>query len=337
VSPPVSPPPPPPPLPPQKTSDVLSGPAVVTAQVQGSGTTGATQGATATGAGLSVDIIDPDGVYGSATNPGMNISGNETIHIRFSAPGATAITFDQTLSPATIGASGGASASGPAFQVWNTPCRTAACGEQAIVYKLTKSVLGTGGTITNNVNTKYVTVFSLLQTPSALLRINHLWGAMGLATAANEMPAAGSATFRGTSVGRITGAPNGWSSDDRKFFDFQGDVTLDVDFAKTTGAVTGRIGATGDPTVSATSALKPFSLSFTADRNGSGFSANALTVSGVPVPSGTTGRVDGQFYGPGADAATEAAGVFVVDGPATADPHAAGTPPHIEGGFVAGR
>jgi hypothetical protein len=153
---------------------------------------------------------------------------------------------------------------------------------------------------------------------------------MGVPTTAVDMPHTGSATFTGESFGQFiptSGASTLFGTA------FLGAATLNVDFSKTTGAITGVVDNTAQ--TSAADALR-FRMTFTADISGSKFSgtttaANAATGTALPTPM--TGNVQGAFYGPTAAAATEAGGTFSANGPFNVNSTSAG----LIGGFVAGR
>ena len=150
---------------------------------------------------------------------------------------------------------------------------------------------------------------------------------IGAPTADVDMPHTGSATFTGESFGRFIAGGNTFGTP------FLASATLNVDFTKTTGAITGVINNTAQ-----TSALDPlrFNMAFTADVSGSKFGGAATaanTATGTALGTGMTGNVQGAFYGATAAAASEAGGTFALQGTAPAS----GPANALVGGFVAGR
>jgi len=163
--------------------------------------------------------------------------------------------------------------------------------------------------------------------PALVSNIADSFQLIGAPTADVDMPHTGSATFTGESFGRLIPGGNTFGTP------FLAAATLNVDFSKTAGAITGVIDNTAQ-----TSAADPlrFHMTFAADVSGSKFggaatAANAAT--GTALPASMTGNVQGAFYGPTAAAATEAGGTFALSGPA----HASSPADVLVGGFVAGR
>jgi hypothetical protein len=159
---------------------------------------------------------------------------------------------------------------------------------------------------------------------------------LGTATPAASMPVTGSAAYSGEAFGQfipVSGASFGSP--------FLASAVMNVDFTKTAGAISGTIDNVAQS--KATDALR-FTLSFTADISGSGFTGTASAVNahgGTALPAvgqnggfaGLQGPIQGAFYGPSSSPAAEAGGTFALVGSQYKTlPFAAMT-----GGFVAGK
>lgn len=153
---------------------------------------------------------------------------------------------------------------------------------------------------------------------------------IGDQSALADMPKTGTAVFNGEAFGRL-GSSGGFGSP------FLGSVTMNVDFSKTTGAITGSIDNSlqskpGD-------ALR-LAINFSADINphGPSFSGTATAANangGTALTAPMTGTVAGAFFGPTARPASEAGGVFSLGITPTQVAYASSQT--LSGGFVAGR
>ncbi|MHA6346427.1 transferrin-binding protein-like solute binding protein [Roseivivax sp. CAU 1761] len=117
-------------------------------------------------------------------------------------------------------------------------------------------------------------------------------GSFGVRTSANALPAAGTASYHGSSVGQVVTEGEIYLTDSRVA------VTTDFETVAMTSSDTSIVDMS---TGNATTAARP-DLDFTASGTltGSGFTSNIDT-------AGIEGSVNGQFYGPGAE---EVGGTF---------------------------
>lgn len=154
---------------------------------------------------------------------------------------------------------------------------------------------------------------------------------IGQQTAAADMPHTGSAAFDGEAYGYVVPATGGSAAVATAGRDFLAAAHLNVDFTKTTGAITGTI---NDALYQAggSTAAPAFSISFSANISGGRFEG-AATGSGFTTQTGAndpySGKVAGAFYGPSSNPAKEAAGVFALK--------SATTNGGVVGGFVTRR
>lgn len=142
-------------------------------------------------------------------------------------------------------------------------------------------------------NTFDYQVFGVWQTG-----VNSASGSIGAAsfgsvTKVADVPATGSATFKGTALG-------GYNDAAGNQYGTIADATLSVDFgARTVGLATSNTMKSGDTTSSASNLNLTGNLTYAAGANS--FSGNVKTTSGL------NGAANGNFYGPGA---TEIGGTF---------------------------
>jgi hypothetical protein len=321
-------PPSPPPGPTATTFVSQSAQSLYLISVNGIGGTDIQGGASqATGAGPNITVTITD-ANGASTLGALKFDGHQTVQVQYSDN-----RFNQTYLPGNFVATPAhdprsgisASARTVALSSWEASTANTTAGfpnniSGFYIFDLRKNGLGTPP------------IYAKLSETQASISgpVNNILDSfqlIGAPTADADMPHTGSATFTGESFGRLIAGGNTPGTP------FLATATLNVDFTKTTGAITGAINNTAQS--SAADPLR-FNMTFTADVSGSKFggaatAANAAT--GTALGTGMTGNVQGAFYGPTAAAAVEAGGTFALQGAAPAS----GPANALVGGFITGR
>jgi hypothetical protein len=260
----------------------------------------------------TVTISDPDG---STTVSPVNLSGDETV-LGIGLGEANHGSATQQMTLAT-----GSGTRNLSSQSWgiSQPSENC-CSESLTLYKLLVGQRPTSGSLDGNPAAQYVQFYSF-DSGGSEINASYSFGLFGVMTPTASMPTTGTATFNGEAYGRYFPWNSSVSAISASYTAFNAAAQVNVDFSKTTGAVTGTIGTLACP--NACSGVPTLSIGFTGNLSGSQYSG-AATASGVAM----TGNVSGGFYGPASAPAKETGGVFLLTGTG------AGA---LTGGFVAGR